>query len=77
MLDQQGRARPEISTLYNWYYTNQGYTLSDLEITRREGSEYTQRNAGFAHNVQCISVTEGKCDPTPLRLSLFELLTRG
>ncbi|CAP69162.1 uncharacterized protein PODANS_7_11180 [Podospora anserina S mat+] len=63
-LDQQGRARPSISSLYKWRYPQ----LGDLPHTRTE-KEFTTANAGFKYDYQFINVPdykgEGETEPTP------------
>lgn len=63
-LDQQGRARPSIATLYSWRYQNLGDLplLSDLP-------EFQTANAGFKYDYQFIQVPDykgkGESEPTP------------
>eukprot|EP01038_Epipyxis_sp_PR26KG_P005853 gene5853-8076_t len=65
-LDQQGRARAEISALYSWRYTSQGKSLGDLPLVQQSRS-FQKANAGFVHNFQFIDVPyfEGKGESTP------------
>jgi intron-binding protein aquarius len=64
MLDQQGRARPSIASLYKWRYAN----LGNLPITTT-APEFLQANPGFAHEFQFINVPDykgkGEMEPTP------------
>jgi intron-binding protein aquarius len=64
MLDQQGRARPSIASLYKWRYSK----LGNLPIVET-APEYTLANAGFAHEYQFINVPDykgkGEMEPTP------------
>jgi intron-binding protein aquarius len=61
-LDQQGRCRPDIATLFNWRYDQ----LSNLDrvVTSKP---YRVANAGFVHLMQVINVDdfEGKGETTP------------
>ncbi|KAK3944238.1 hypothetical protein QBC46DRAFT_305372 [Diplogelasinospora grovesii] len=63
-LDQQGRARPSISSLYRWRYP----TLGDLPHTK-EAEEFRRANAGFKYDYQFIDVGDykgrGETEPTP------------
>jgi len=62
-LDAQGRARPEIATLYNWRYLN----LNDLDHVKQ--GEYSHQNPGFVFNYQLINVPDfngvGESTPSP------------
>lgn len=64
MLDQQGRARPSIASLYKWRYAN----LGNLPVTTT-APEFLQANPGFAHEFQFIDVPDykgkGEVEPTP------------
>lgn len=63
-LDQQGRARPSIASLYSWRYPK----LGNLPHVESEG-EYTTANAGFKYDYQFINVPDykgrGETEPTP------------
>ncbi|KAI9167360.1 RNA helicase aquarius [Paramyrothecium foliicola] len=63
-LDQQGRARPSIASLYQWRYPKLG-NLSEVE--QRE--EFLKANAGFKFDYQFINVPDykgrGEVEPTP------------
>ncbi|KAK1983856.1 intron-binding protein aquarius [Colletotrichum cereale] len=63
-LDQQGRARPSIASLYQWRYPK----LGNLPHVEAEG-EYLAANAGFKYDYQFISVPDykgrGETEPTP------------
>ena len=63
-LDMQGRARPEIASLYSWRYNG----LGNLPLVSTK-SEYTSANAGFAHTFQLINISsfqgKGEFCPTP------------
>ncbi|KAK4193968.1 P-loop containing nucleoside triphosphate hydrolase protein [Podospora australis] len=63
-LDQQGRARPSISSLYRWRYPN----LGDLPHTQTV-EEFRTANAGFRYDYQFIDVPDykgkGEMEPTP------------
>ena len=63
-LDQQGRARPSIASLYSWRYQN----LGNLPIVST-ASEYQTANAGFKYDYQFIQVSDykgkGEMEPTP------------
>jgi intron-binding protein aquarius len=60
-LDRQGRARPDIASLYRWRYNDLG------NLDRVNDSEYLLANAGFAHTFQVINVEnfEGKGESSP------------
>ena len=62
-LNAQGRARPSLSSLYNWRYRG----LGDLPLVTQ--GEYARANAGFAHTAQFIDVPDfdghGELEPTP------------
>lgn len=60
-LDKQGRARPEIASLYSWRYKH----LGNLE--RVSVGDYRLANAGFAHTFQFVNVEnfEGKGETSP------------
>ncbi|KAI1816072.1 hypothetical protein GGS20DRAFT_269815 [Poronia punctata] len=63
-LDQQGRARPSISKLYQWRYPRLG-NLPHVESLR----EFQTANAGFKYDYQFINVPDykgrGELEPTP------------
>ncbi|KAL0930785.1 DEAD helicases superfamily protein [Colletotrichum truncatum] len=63
-LDQQGRARPSIASLYQWRYPK----LGNLPHVESEG-EYLNANAGFKYDYQFINVPDykgrGETEPTP------------
>jgi intron-binding protein aquarius len=63
-LDQQGRCRPEIATLFNWRYEELGNL--DRVLT---SPEYKIANAGLLHTIQLINVEnfegKGETSPTP------------
>jgi len=61
-LDKQGRARPEIASLYSWRYEN----LGNLDHVS-EASSYRLANPGFVHTFQVIDVDkfQGKGEMTP------------
>ncbi|KAI0393656.1 hypothetical protein F5Y17DRAFT_299139 [Xylariaceae sp. FL0594] len=63
-LDQQGRARPSIATLYQWRYPSLG-NLPHVESLR----EFQTANAGFKYDYQFINVPDykghGELEPTP------------
>ena len=61
-LDKQGRARPEIASLYSWRYDN----LGNLDHVQ-ESTEFTLANPGLAHTFQMINVDdfEGKGESSP------------
>ena len=62
-LNAQGRARPELSSLYSWRYNS----LGDLPSTER--GTFALANPGFAHEVQFVNVDDfngaGETEPTP------------
>ena len=62
LLDRQGRARPDIASLYSWRYPGL-QNLPDLD------PGYQTANAGFAHTFQLINVPafqgKGESAPTP------------
>lgn len=63
-LDQQGRARPSIASLYSWRYQN----LGNLPHTSTS-PEFLTANAGFKYDYQFIEVPDykgkGESEPTP------------
>lgn len=63
-LDKQGRARPSITELFRWRYTD----LGDLPVVQTS-PEYQQANAGFQFDYQFINVPDyqgsGEREPTP------------
>lgn len=63
-LDQQGRARSSIASLYQWRYPK----LGNLPHVESEG-EYSVANAGFKYDYQFINVPDykgrGETEPTP------------
>jgi intron-binding protein aquarius len=62
-LDAQGRARPEIATLYNWRYKQLG-DLPNVSIGR-----FSEPNPGFRHTFQFVNVPDfrgaGETSPAP------------
>jgi intron-binding protein aquarius len=62
-LNAQGRARPQLSSLYSWRYRS----LGDLPSTNQ--GAYTLANPGFAHELQFVDVGDydgvGETEPTP------------
>ena len=62
-LDKQGRARPEIATLYSWRYKN----LGNLDHLLQADNRFSLANAGLAHTFQLINVEdfEGKGETSP------------
>lgn len=63
-LDQQGRARPSIASLYQWRYPH----LGNLPLVQTS-PEFRVANAGFKHDYQFINVPDykgrGESEPTP------------
>lgn len=63
-LDQQGRCRPEIASLFSWRYEKLGNLDRVLTST-----DYNTANAGLQHTVQLINVDDfegkGETAPTP------------
>ncbi|KAI3917851.1 hypothetical protein MKW92_020187 [Papaver armeniacum] len=63
-LNAQGRARPNITKLYNWRYRD----LGGLPIEREQAIFHTA-NAGFAYDHQLVDVPDyngrGESDPSP------------
>ncbi|KAE9374541.1 DEAD helicases superfamily protein-like protein [Stipitochalara longipes BDJ] len=63
-LDQQGRARPSIASLYSWRYKN----LGSLPVVSTS-PEFQTSNAGFKYDYQFIEVPDykgrGESEPTP------------
>lgn len=63
-LDQQGRARPSIASLYSWRYNSLG-NLPHVE----SGEEFSVANAGFRYDYQFVDVPDyrghGESEPTP------------
>jgi intron-binding protein aquarius len=63
-LDQQGRARPSIASLYQWRYSQLG-NLPHVETS----PEFQTANAGFKYDYQFINVPDykdrGESEPTP------------
>lgn len=63
-LDQQGRARPSIATLYQWRYPHLG-NLPHVQTSL----EFQIANAGFKYDYQFINVPDykgrGESEPTP------------
>jgi intron-binding protein aquarius len=63
-LDQQGRARPSIASLYQWRYPS----LSNLPFVT-QAPEFLNANAGFRYDYQFIDVPDykgkGEAEPTP------------
>lgn len=64
MLDQQGRARPDIAKLYQWRYPK----LDNLPDVQTQ-EEFLRANAGFRYDFQFINVPDykgkGEAEPTP------------
>lgn len=63
-LDQQGRARPSIASLYQWRYPNLG-NLPHVQTNE----EFLKANAGFKYDYQFINVPDykgrGEAEPSP------------
>jgi intron-binding protein aquarius len=63
-LDQQGRARPSIASLYSWRYQK----LGNLPLVSTS-PEFQTANAGFKYDYQFIQVNDykgkGESEPTP------------
>lgn len=63
-LDQQGRARPSIASLYSWRYQN----LGNLPLVST-APKFQTANAGFKYDYQFIEVPDykgrGESEPTP------------
>lgn len=63
-LDQQGRARPSIASLYSWRYPK----LDNLKNVQNK-PEFLHANAGFRYDFQFINVPDykgkGEAEPTP------------
>ncbi|KAH8169576.1 AAA domain-containing protein [Sarocladium implicatum] len=63
-LDQQGRARPSIASLYSWRYPK----LDSLPSVQ-DNPEFLRANAGFKYDFQFINVPnykgKGESEPTP------------
>ena len=63
-LDQQGRARPSIATLYQWRYPH----LGNLPLVHTL-PEFQAANAGFRYDYQFVNVPDykgrGESEPTP------------
>lgn len=63
-LDQQGRARPSLASLYQWRYPK----LENLPDVQNN-AEFLQANAGFRYDFQFINVPnykgKGESEPTP------------
>jgi len=63
-LDQQGRARPSIASLYQWRYPH----LGNLPLVQTS-PEFQIANAGFKYDYQFINVPDykgrGESEPTP------------
>ena len=70
LLNKQGRARPEIASLYSWRYAGLGGAegLGDLPAVSQDPS-YRVGNAGFVNTFQLVDVPEfqgkGEFCPTP------------
>ncbi|GAB7350559.1 hypothetical protein MBLNU459_g1137t1 [Dothideomycetes sp. NU459] len=64
LLDQQGRARPSLATLYKWRYP----ALTNLPLVSTS-PEFTTANAGFTYDYQFIDVPDykgkGESEPSP------------
>jgi len=63
LLDQQGRARPELARLYSWRYNG----LRDLPSVVSLKPDYLAPNPGLAHNYQLVDVPdfEGRGESSP------------
>jgi len=65
LLNQQGRARPDIAKLYSWRYKD----LGNLPAVIDKDPAYKTGNAGFAHTFQLVNVPDfrgrGESSPTP------------
>jgi len=65
LLNQQGRARPAIASLYSWRYSD----LGNLPAVVDRDERYKTANAGFLHEFQLIDVPDfqgrGESSPTP------------
>jgi intron-binding protein aquarius len=61
-LDAQGRARPSLSSLYQWKYDGLGNLPHTIE-----GDEFVRANAGFRHDFQMVDVQdfEGRGEHCP------------
>jgi intron-binding protein aquarius len=69
-LDQQGRSRVEIASLYSWKYTSENGEKSLKNLPNVENNDFfLKANAGFAHTFQFIDVQyfqgKGEFAPTP------------
>ena len=67
MLNQQGRARPEIAALYAWRYQGEGGKhLGNLSLVT-EAPEFLGANVGFKHEFQFVEVGdfEGRGESCP------------
>ena len=68
LLDQQGRARPEIAALYSWRYNNNKQVLANLP-TIYNCKRFKLSNPGFLFTYQLINVEDfegkGETVPTP------------
>lgn len=68
LLDQQGRARPEIASLYNWRYNSNNQTLANLP-TIYNSKRFKVCNPGLLFTYQLINVEDfqgkGETAPTP------------
>ncbi|KAF3938345.1 hypothetical protein ABW19_dt0200195 [Dactylella cylindrospora] len=64
LLDQQGRSRPSIASLYNWRYLG----LGNLDYLHQQ-DEFLRANAGLRHEFQFINVEDfkghGEQEPSP------------
>jgi intron-binding protein aquarius len=73
LLDQQGRARPEMAALYSWRYGGKLGNLAAVEpqaaaaAAPSGASPYAFANAGFQHTFQFVDVPEfmGRGESTP------------
>ncbi len=67
-LDQQGRCRPELADLFNWRYSNNGFSLKNLPAIHQD-PRYLTANLGFLHTFQFIDVPDfqgrGEHAPSP------------
>ena len=69
VLDQQGRARPEIASLYSWRYTFDNNTRELGNLPHVYSGAYKLANAGFQFTYQFVNVEDfqgkGEVSPTP------------
>jgi intron-binding protein aquarius len=74
-LNQQGRAKPEIASLYNWRYNSSALTkLGNLPFVE-QSPEYLQGNTGFYYSYQFIHVPyyQNKGENSPVHNSFQNL----